>query len=644
MRTASRLLPSKSIKRLLGWVVALGVCGGASALAQVPYFNTGSGDSSFSQIDFTVMYLDQMNRAKEKSAHQKAQDKELIDSGAISALDLDAPNKAVEDYNHATSLLKAQNAKEATRYMQRAIAEYPKFVSAHIGLGLAYLDQEDTTRARSEFETAAKLDDKYPGSFAHLGQLALSQNDFVTAQSALEKAASVQPLDAKILCGLAYAQNGTHQYRQALETARRVHGLDHKGLANVHYVAASAAMAVNDFDAMEHELGFFLSEDPTNAFAPTARLNLAALTHNRAVKAAGTGGPQLTTTTVSSPQTQTFPNTDRLKAQLSGVGDESANQICDDCDALADASPVPEGSGNGEVSDVPRGLPSRSSTWTIRKSVDEVTLFFAVSHHGHMVNGLEQSDIQIRDDNKPPEKVMQFAPQSKLPLRLALLVDTSGSVHDRFSFEKHAAAEFIQKMLSNASDLGFIAGFSSGPVVTQDFSSDPVELGKGIEKLANGGGTALFDAVSFACWKLAAYPDRERVARVLVILSDGEDNSSHSSLKQSLQVAEKTGVTIYTVSTREDRGDKTDADKVLELLAERTGGEALFPGDILTLGKSFDKLHDVIRSRYFIAYRPADFQPDGSYRTISIVAEKGGKRMQVRARKGYHARLEANPR
>jgi Ca-activated chloride channel family protein len=257
---------------------------------------------------------------------------------------------------------------------------------------------------------------------------------------------------------------------------------------------------------------------------------------------------------------------------------------------------------------------------------------------------LQASDIQIRDDNKPPVKVVQFAPQSKLPLRLGLLIDTSGSVHDRFSFEKHAATEFVRKMLSGKSDLAFVTGFSEVAVVTQDFTADPAELGKGIDKLANKGGTALFDAVSSACWKLAAYPDGERVARVLVILTDGEDNSSHGTLKQSIQAAEKTGVTIYTVSTREDSGDKTDADRVLEALAERSGGEAMFPGDILTLGRSFDKLRDLIRSRYFIAYKPADFQPNGKYRTISIVAEKDGKRLQVRARQGYHTRLEAGPK
>jgi Ca-activated chloride channel family protein len=216
-------------------------------------------------------------------------------------------------------------------------------------------------------------------------------------------------------------------------------------------------------------------------------------------------------------------------------------------------------------------------------------------------------------------------------------------VHDRFSFEKHAAAKFVEKILNGTSDLGFVEGFATEPTTTQDFSAQPAELGNGIEKLANGGGTALFDAVAFACGKLAAYPEGTHVARVLVILSDGEDNSSHSTLKQSIQASEWAGVTIYTISTREDRGDKTDADRILEALAENSGGEAMFPGDVLTLNKSFDKLHDLIRSRYFIAYKPADFQPNGSYRAISIVAEKNGKHLQVRARKGYHARVETSP-
>jgi hypothetical protein len=95
------------------------------------------------------------------------------------------------------------------------------------------------------------------------------------------------------------------------------------------------------------------------------------------------------------------------------------------------------------------------------------------------------------------------------------------------------------------------------------------------------------------------------------------------------------------VSTKEGNGPKTDADKVLEALAERSGGDAMFPGDTITLGSTLDKLGDLIRSRYLVAYSPADFVPNGSYRTIQIKAEKEGKRLQVHARKGYYARLEA---
>jgi Ca-activated chloride channel homolog len=584
------------------------------------------------------MYLDQMNRHARESEQQRQRNQELIDSGMVSALDLAAPNKAVEQFNRATSLMKAQNSKEAVPHLQKAIQVYPSFVSAHVGLGLAYFDQEDTTHARSEFETAAKLDQKFAGSFLNLGLVALALNDFATAQPELERAASLRPKDARILSSLAYAQNGTHQYQSALETAQRVHALEHKGMANVHYVAASAAMSLNDYETMERELGLFVSEDPTNPFAAMARQNLAALTHHGIVRAAGAARPLQTTVPVASIRPQTFPNSERLKAQLSAAANESDCGAFEDCGTMTEPSPTAAGANGGPA--LSPALPTRAGAWTIRTDVDQVTVFFSVSNHGHMVNDLQQSDIRILDDNKPPEKVVQFAPQSKLPLRLALLVDTSGSVHDRFSFEKHAATKFVEKMLSGTSDLGFIAGFSHDTTVTQDFTGQASELGKGIDQLANGGGTALFDAVSFACQKLAAYPEDERVARILVVLSDGEDNSSRSTLKQSIRVAESTGVAIYTVSTKELGGDKTDADKVLEVLAEGSGGEAMFPGDILALGKSFDKLRDLIRSRYFVAYDPADFQPDGSYRTIRVIAEKDGKRLEVRARKGYRARLQ----
>ncbi len=215
----------------------------AASRAQLPYMNAGP-DSAFAQIDFAQMYLDQQRRDMKGNAEEQATAKKLVNSGLVSALDLTAPNKAVNEFNRAASLMKAQNSKEAIKHLQKAISDYPKFVSAHNVLGLAYLDQDDP-RAKSEFEAAAKLDDKFPGSFLNLGLLALSNKSFKEAEADLEKAASLAPEDAKTLSALAFAENGNHEYEQVLATAQRVHRIDHRGMANVHYIAASAAVALN---------------------------------------------------------------------------------------------------------------------------------------------------------------------------------------------------------------------------------------------------------------------------------------------------------------------------------------------------------------------------------------------------------------
>ena len=606
------------------------------------YLNPGQY-SNFAQVNFGVNYLGTEKSLASNRAGRDQEGQRLIEAGIVSALDLKAPGNAIDEFNRATVLLEAQRSKEAIPGLRKAISIYPDFVAAHMSLGKAYLDQDDAKSAKSEFEAATKLDSMFAGSFLNLGRLALSESDFVNAQSNFEAAASIRPKDAIILSNLAYAQHKNHHYREALATTQRVHELDHKGMANVHSIGFSAAKALNDSEAMERELNLLLSEDPTGPLAPAARRNLEVLAYNKEanLQAANTGDAQQTTVVSDSQPLQSFPNADRLKSELRSLDDEDQPD-CVDCNepgsgAVETASASPR-------SDAAPGpsmgvTDSDSGGWVIRKRVEQVALFFNASQHGHLVSDLKASDVQVLDNNLPPEKVVAFSPQSKLPVRLALLVDASGSVHDQFGFEKRAATRFMQNVLRSPSDIAFVAGFSSKATITQDFTAAQPQLAEGIQKLANGGGTALFDAASLACWKLADYPDDDRVARVIVILSDGEDNSSSTTLKQVIQIAEKTNVTIYTISTKEDHTEKTDADKVLQALAERSGGEAI---NLPTLGSSFDKVNDLIRSRYFIAYKPANLQPDGSYRTIRISAHKNGEQLQIRARKGYHARLEAN--
>jgi Ca-activated chloride channel family protein len=598
-------------------------------VGSVPLVNAGLGgdylQARFASLDFEELYLDEQ---KEEMRKQQELNKKLIDSGAASALDLAAPGAAVREFNQGVELLKHGKPTESVAHLQKAIKRYAKFVSAHNYLGLAYETNSNEELARLEFTTAATLDPKFPRSFINLGRLELSQKNFEAAAMDLAKGAAFDPRDAQLLTTLTYAQHGAHEYKQAIETAVRVHQLDHKGLANVHYIAAACAIALGDFPTIQHEFELFVQEDPTNPLAPNARRNLEMLAaHNRREAARMSPGTP-TSETIS------LANSESLRTQLAGLGDENSDDNCADCGGAPSSGDAANSASASEGTAGTRG-------YIFRSSVDEVGVFFSAAKHGHNVTDLQLSDIQVLDAGQAPQKVLQFVPQSKLPLHLALLIDTSGSVTQRLSFEKKAAAEFVRRMMNNSSDLAFVAGFSNTAEVTQDFTSDLDELSAGIDKLVDHGGTALFDAASFACWKLAAYPERDRVANVLVVLTDGEDNSSHNTLAQAIRDADTTGVTIYTISTAEHTSPTTEADKILMAMAERSGGNALFPGDIMSLRQSFSKLRDLIRSRYLISYIPADFVPNGKYRPIHIVAKEKGHRLQVHARKGYYARLAA---
>ncbi|HWC19210.1 MAG TPA: VWA domain-containing protein [Terriglobales bacterium] len=644
-RPAKSQRRSKSILRLLSFFA----CAAGIALSQiaqqnpVPLVNVGGNyfEAQFARLEFAQKVLEQQNR---KNEEQRKQQQKLIDSGTVSVMDLQAPPKAVSEFNKGAELLQHQKPKEAVAHLEKAISVYPKFISAHNDLGLAYQDLDDTLRARSEFELAAKLDDKFAGSFLNLGRLALAEKDFTSAESHLEKAAALRPKDANILAVLAYAQNSAHQHRRAIETTERVHALEHKRLAQAHYVAAASAIELKEFDIVRRELELFLKEDPTNPLAPTASYNL------RVLASYSDAAPPSTGKANSEPQQRviTYTNPEALKNALASLGNE--DEGCADCTAsdpklqasLASLPSAPTNAAATDAGPVP-SLPNHG--YRIRQVVDEVAVFFSVTGRGGLISDLEEKQITIRDDGKAPARLIEFAPQSKLPLHLGLLIDTSGSLQPRFSFEKQAAGRFVAGMLRNPSDLAFVAGFANETNVTQDFTADVQRLTAGIDSLSISGGTAIWDAISFACWKLAAYPEKERVAKVLVILTDGEDNASRITLKQAIQDAETTGVTVYAISTKDyaelHQYGKSDADRALQVLTERTGGQAMFPGEVSVLDQTFDKLGDVIRSRYLVAYKPAEFVANGRYRKIEIVAKKNGRQLRVHARQGYYAPLES---
>ena len=273
---------------------------------------------------------------------------------------------------------------------------------------------------------------------------------------------------------------------------------------------------------------------------------------------------------------------------------------------------------------------------TIRKRVDEVNvLFIATDKHGKFVRDLNQNDFSILDDHKPPQSILNFRRETDLPLHLGLLIDVSGSVHGRFGFEQDAATSFLQHSIRAGFDKAFIVGFNTQSQMSQDFTDNVQLLSAGVHKLQDGGGTALYDAIYRACKEkfLKDRPDHP-ARKAIVVVSDGEDNQSEYSRAQAIEMAQRAEVIIYAIST-DDSGLILRGDKVLEQLAEATGGRAFFPYKMKDITHSFAAIEDELRSQYVVSYKPADFDADGRYRSIEISALK--KDLQVRARKGYFA-------
>jgi Ca-activated chloride channel family protein len=272
----------------------------------------------------------------------------------------------------------------------------------------------------------------------------------------------------------------------------------------------------------------------------------------------------------------------------------------------------------------------------IRKRVDEVNVVFTVTDkRDHFVKDLTQTDFRVIDNDKPAN-IQSFSRQTNLPLRVGLLIDASNSVRDRFKFEQEAAIEFLNQIVRPKYDKAFVIGFDTTPEVTQDFTDDAQALSHGVRMLRAGGGTAMYDAIYFACRDKLMNADKGLLAtrRAIILLSDGEDNQSRVSREETVEMAQRAEVIIYAISTNTS-GIKLRGDKVLEYFAEQTGGKAFFPFKIEDVANAFTEISDELRSQYAISYKPADFIPDGKYRKIEILAEN--KKYHVRARKGYYA-------
>src|SRR5579862_1584874 len=289
-----------------------------------------------------------------------------------------------------------------------------------------------------------------------------------------------------------------------------------------------------------------------------------------------------------------------------------------------------------DTAGTPSGAPDDDSISTIRRTVNEVNVVFTVTDkHGHYVKDLKKNDFRIVDDAKPATDISSFRVETDLPLDVGLLIDASNSVRDRFKFEQESAIEFLNQTVRRKYDRAFVVGFDVTPEVTQDFTDDTEALSTGVRMLRPGGGTALYDALYFACRdKLLKVPHTGPVRKAVILLSDGDDNQSHVTREEAIEMAQRAEVIVYTISTNLS-GAGSHGDKVLQRIADGTGGRAYIPFQLTEVANAFAAIQEELRSQYAISYKPPNFRADGRYRKIEILAQEKG--LHVRSRPGYYA-------
>ena len=272
---------------------------------------------------------------------------------------------------------------------------------------------------------------------------------------------------------------------------------------------------------------------------------------------------------------------------------------------------------------------------TLSVNVDLVNILFTVADKkGKFVTNLKKEDFKVFEDEKN-QAITNFSSETDLPLTIALIIDTSGSIRDKLRFEQEAATEFFYSTLQRGKDKALIISFDSGVDLIQDYTDNPEKLADSVRKIRAGGGTSLYDAIYLAVTqKLAGQEGR----RIVILITDGDDNSSRVSLTETLEAAQKNDVTIYSISTNstayfgskeQERGDKT-----LRKFSEETGGKPFFPLKIQDLANSFLDIHDELRSQYQIGYRTTNAKLDGTFRRIRV--DVSDKRFKARARAGYY--------
>jgi Ca-activated chloride channel family protein len=272
------------------------------------------------------------------------------------------------------------------------------------------------------------------------------------------------------------------------------------------------------------------------------------------------------------------------------------------------------------------------------------THFVVTDRTGHAATKALMPDDVTVFDNDVPQPLSELRRIAQAPVSVALIIDRSQSVSDRFGFLSRAAAAFVASVVRERDDRGLVVAFDSKVYLLQDWTADAGRLVHAIQQLTAAGGTSLFDALLKTCRDKFDVTDGRR--KVAILMTDGEDTTSLATFEEALQMATRSSVTVYVIGVRAEGSLNTreqQGRRVLSTLADLTGGRVFYPeprqeDQLLPL---FTRLQEELRNEYDATYY-LQSPPDDAFHRVRI--EPKDNALVVHAPTGYYLRKPPSPR
>jgi len=255
---------------------------------------------------------------------------------------------------------------------------------------------------------------------------------------------------------------------------------------------------------------------------------------------------------------------------------------------------------------------------------------------GRFAEGLKEENFRVFED-KAQQKLSVFK-REDIPVSMGLVIDNSGSMREKRPRVNEAALTLVQA--SNPDDEAFVVNFNDDFYLDldKDFSNSIPELKEALERIDSRGSTALYDAI---IGSLDHLKKGKKDKKVLLIVTDGEDNTSRNSLEKTVREIQRTNTVIYTIGLLGDetKKSKSKAKKALQQIAQASGGLAFFPENVEDVHNICEQVAHDIRNQYTLGYYSTNDRQDGSYRSVQvdIIPPRGRGKLVARTRNGYYA-------